>query len=256
MSASRAGCAAIVTAAGSGNRLGAGIPKALVQVGGQPMLAYAVASMALADIPTIIVTVPGDQLATFEAVVADEQLKAAAARAWPELGSPPSIEVRIVAGGASRQASVAAGLEVLAEMQRPEVILVHDAARPLTPPEMIARLADAVSEDQGAVIPGLAVADTLKCVDDDGFVTGIIERAHVRAIQTPQAFSADLLERAHAYGAARSSDEALAATDDAGLVEAMGEAVHVIDGDAAASKITTAADLAALELRLAARVRP
>lgn len=252
MSAPRAGCAAIVTAAGSGNRLGAGIPKALVEVGGQPMLAYAVASMALAGIPTIIVTAPADQLAAFEAVVADEQLQAAAARAWPALGHPPSIEVRIAAGGASRQASVAAGLEVLAEMERPDVILVHDAARPLTPPEMIARLADAVSEEQGAVIPGLAVADTLKRVDDDGFVTGIIERADLRAIQTPQAFRADLLARAHAYGAGRASDEALAATDDAGLVEAMGEAVRVIEGDAAARKITTAADLAALELRLAA----
>lgn len=257
MSAGLSSCAAVVTAAGSGTRLGAGIPKALVPLAGRPMLSYAVAGMALAGVTTIVVTAPGDSLGEFEAAVRPEELAAAAATAWPRTHiawprtTATEADVRVVAGGASRQASVSAGIAALAEVH-PRVILVHDAARPLTPPELITRLAKSVTERTPAVIPGVPVADTLKRVDASGRVAETVDRSVVRAIQTPQAFTAELLSRAHAFGAARAHDETLAATDDAGLVEAMGESVLVIKGKCTAAKITTAADLRLAEAQLAA----
>ncbi|MDD4866053.1 MAG: 2-C-methyl-D-erythritol 4-phosphate cytidylyltransferase, partial [Mycobacterium sp.] len=116
-------------------------------------------------------------------------------------------------------------------------VLVHDAARALTPPRMIARVVRALRAGRGAVVPALPLHDTIKAVDADGVVLATPERAGLRAVQTPQGFAADLLT--HAYQNAG----AAAFTDDASLVEQVGGRVRVIDGDPLAFKITTQLDL-------------
>jgi 2-C-methyl-D-erythritol 4-phosphate cytidylyltransferase len=161
------------------------------------------------------------------------------------------VPVRVVLGGSTRQASVAAGLA-----QAPpdtDIVLVHDAARPLVPPELIARVVESVRAGHRAVVPGLPVTDTLKRVLPGGSVEPVaatVERAPLRAVQTPQGFDRELLELAHAAATHRSADESTAATDDAGLVEALGEPVVVVAGDERAAKITTAHDLRVATLTL------
>ncbi|NUR80484.1 MAG: 2-C-methyl-D-erythritol 4-phosphate cytidylyltransferase [Dermatophilaceae bacterium] len=156
-----------------------------------------------------------------------------------ELGS--SLPVTVVVGGAERGDSVAAGLAVLGEAV--EIVLVHDAARCLTPVAVFDRVVTAVAGGAAAVVPGTLVVDTVKQVDADGFVVATPDRSALRAVQTPQGFRRDVLERAHAV----SSD----ATDDAGLVERLGERVLVVEGDARALKVTTPADLEAAARLLA-----
>jgi 2-C-methyl-D-erythritol 4-phosphate cytidylyltransferase len=143
--------------------------------------------------------------------------------------------VVVVAGGAERGDSVAAGLTALTEAV--SVVLVHDAARCLTPLPVFERVIAAVCAGAPAVVPGTAVIDTIKQVDEHGRVVATPERSTLRAVQTPQGFRRDVLERAHAL----SSD----ATDDAALVERLGEPVLVVDGDPRALKVTTPADLEA-----------
>ena len=116
-------------------------------------------------------------------------------------------------------------------------MLVHDAARCLTPVAVFDRVITAVAAGAVAVVPGTAVVDTIKQVDDEGLVVATPERASLRAIQTPQGFRRDVLERAHAL--------ATTATDDAGLVERLGERVLVVEGDPRAFKVTTPSDLEA-----------
>lgn len=145
-------------------------------------------------------------------------------------------EVTVVAGGAERSDSVRAGLAACPEA---ELVLVHDAARCLTPPALFASVVAALRAGAVAVVPGLPVADTLKRVDDAGRVLDTPDRSVLRAVQTPQGFSAEVLRRAHASGGD--------ATDDAGLVEALGEPVIVVPGDPLALKITTRFDLAVAE---------
>jgi 2-C-methyl-D-erythritol 4-phosphate cytidylyltransferase len=149
--------------------------------------------------------------------------------------------VDVVAGGAERTDSVAAGLAAL----RPgdEVVLVHDAARALAPPTLFSRLVREVLAGHDAVVPGLPLTDTVKKVDADGVVVATPDRAALRAIQTPQAFRREVLEHAHARAAG-------GATDDAALVEAVGGHVRVVDGDRLAFKITTPDDLAVAERHL------
>ncbi|GAA3794853.1 hypothetical protein GCM10022273_01770 [Cellulomonas soli] len=176
--------------------------------------------------------------------------------------------VRVVVGGASRQASVAAGLATLPP--EVDVVLVHDAARPFAPGDLVVRVVDAVRAGHRAVVPGLPVVDTVKQIDPlthvdaatqgdgpaeagDPAVVGWAVRATVprdtlRAVQTPQGFDRALLDRAHAAAAAHAHDEAVAASDDAGLVERLGEPVWVVPGDERAAKITTARDLVIAEL--------
>jgi len=161
------------------------------------------------------------------------------------------VALLVVAGGATRQASVAAGLAALVGDPRGDdvdVVLVHDAARPLAPPSLVARVVDAVRDGHPAVVPGVPVTDTIKRVAPHRGVTvepvlETVPRAELRAVQTPQGFARELLLRAHAQGAADAQDEALAASDDAGLVERLGEPVWVVAGDERAAKITTARDL-------------
>jgi 2-C-methyl-D-erythritol 4-phosphate cytidylyltransferase len=144
----------------------------------------------------------------------------------------------VVEGGASRAESVRCGLAVVPP--EAEVIIVHDAARPLASEELFRAVIAAVAtgEADGA-IPGLPLSDTIKVVDAARTVTATLDRSTLVAVQTPQAFSAELLRRAHAAGAE--------ATDDAALLEALGARVRVVPGDPRNLKITTPADLGTAE---------
>jgi 2-C-methyl-D-erythritol 4-phosphate cytidylyltransferase len=146
----------------------------------------------------------------------------------------------LVVGGATRSESVRCGLAAVPEAA--DVIIVHDAARPLAAPALFTAVA-AAAADTGAAICALPVSDTIKRVDD-GLVAETLDRNALVAVQTPQAFEAGLLRRAHASGAE--------ATDDAALVELLGAPVRVVPGDAGNFKITTPADLRAAEQLLAA----
>ncbi|SKG75154.1 Putative 2-C-methyl-D-erythritol 4-phosphate cytidylyltransferase [Mycobacteroides abscessus subsp. bolletii] len=167
-------------------------------------------------------------------VVGADQLERAATLVGPG--------ATVVQGGAERTDSVRAGL---AAVDAADWILVHDAARPLTPPDMIARIVAELRTGRGAVIPAVAVADTIKSIDIHGDVIGTPDRAGLRAVQTPQGFAADVLRRA--YAAAGDI-----ATDDAALVEQIGESVHVVEGDRLAFKITTTLDMTLAEAILSA----
>jgi 2-C-methyl-D-erythritol 4-phosphate cytidylyltransferase len=152
---------------------------------------------------------------------------------------------KVVVGGPTRSASVRCGLAAVPEVA--DVIIVHDAARPLAAPSLFTAVAAAAAET-GAAICALPVSDTIKRVDD-GLVTETLDRSTLVAVQTPQAFEAGLLRRAHASGTE--------ATDDAALVERLGAAVQVVPGDAGNFKITTPADLRTAEQVLgAAGARP
>ncbi len=144
----------------------------------------------------------------------------------------------VVEGGGTRAESVRLGLAAVPGSS--EVIVVHDAARPLASDALFrAVIAAVVSEGAGGAIPGVPVSDTIKVVDAGGNVTRTLDRASLVAVQTPQAFGAELLRRAHATGAE--------ATDDAALVEALGATVRVVPGDPRNLKITTPADLGTAE---------
>ncbi|MCL2455847.1 MAG: 2-C-methyl-D-erythritol 4-phosphate cytidylyltransferase [Micrococcales bacterium] len=232
--------AAILTAAGNGTRLGHLGPKAFVPVAGVPLLLRAARALlgAQADedhIDQLVVTVP-------------EGFVAHGSTLLSELSG--QVDLWVVEGGPSRQASVAAGLATLHPAV--DVVLVHDAARALAPPSLVARVIEAVRGGHGAVVPALPVVDTVKRVGPPG-ETGarpVVEtppRGELVSVQTPQGFDRSLLDRAHAAGAAGAGEEATAASDDASLVEALGEPVWVVPGDENAMKITTPADLACVE---------
>ena len=230
--------AAILTAAGSGARLGRDEPKALVDLCGRPLVVHAARRLvASGAVDLLVVTAPRER--------ADDVARLLAAEDLP-------VPVTVVEGGASRQASVAAGLAVLP--QAIDVVLIHDAARALVPPSLVARVADAVRSGHRAVVPGVPVSDTIKQVGqvsgDGAPVLATVSRERLRAVQTPQGFSRELVDRAHVAGLVRAASEATAATDDAALVEAIGVAVWLVDGAEDAFKITTRRDLAAAELAL------
>lgn len=214
-------------AAGSGDRLGPGDPKALRPLGGRSLLFHAVQRLrAVAVIETIVVAVPAG---------CEQQLR-------------DELSVLTVTGGSTRRASVRAALQALpADV---DVVLVHDAARPLAPVGLIEAVAAAVLAGAPAVVPGLPVTDTVKRIDATGLVLETPPRELLRAIQTPQGFDRTLLEQAHA----NTADEAAAITDDAGLVELLGHPVLVIPGAVDAFKITQPADFARAEALLAAEL--
>lgn len=206
--------AAVVPAAGSGSRLGGGRPKALRMLGGQTLVERAVASLRAGGAGAVVVAAPGPFVAEVRALL-------------------PGVEV--VTGGATREQSVRAALAALAEDV--DVVLVHDAARALAPPSLVARVVAAVRDGAGAVVPLLAMADTIRQVDESGHVVGTVDRARLRAVQTPQGFRRRLLDAAYAAVAAADS------TDDASLVERLGHEVQAVEGDPAAFKVTTPFDL-------------
>ena len=141
---------------------------------------------------------------------------------------------RVVTGGAERHDTVRLAL---GEIGDPEFVVVHDAARPLTPADQIRRVVAALREGLQAVVPVLPVVDTIKAVDANGVVLGTPERSGLRAVQTPQGFSTELLRRAYQRAGS------VAVTDDASLVEHLGTPVHTVAGDPLAFKVTTPLDL-------------
>jgi 2-C-methyl-D-erythritol 4-phosphate cytidylyltransferase len=223
----RGDVAVLVAAAGSGVRLGAGAPKALCLLAGEPLLAHAVRRVAAApSVGHVVIAAPAAEVNGVRALIA------AVAAAAP---------VTVVAGGPSRQASVAAALAAApAEF---EIVLVHDAARALAPAALVERVAAAVRGGWGAVVPVLPVVDTIKQVDPVGTVAGTVDRAALRVVQTPQGFRREVLIAAHAAAV----DDL---TDDAGLAEKIGVVVGTVPGDEAAMKITRPFDLRVARLLL------
>jgi 2-C-methyl-D-erythritol 4-phosphate cytidylyltransferase len=214
---------AVVPAAGSGERLAAGAPKAFVNLGGRPMLERALAGLRDSGvIDSVVVAVPPGRTDEAKLVFGGEAV--------------------IVAGGADRTESVRLALTAVGEA---DFVLVHDAARALTPPSLIARVVHALESGHTAVVPALPLTDTIKAVDANGVVLGTPERAGLRAVQTPQGFRADVLRRAYERAGAGGF------TDDASMVEQCGGQVQVVEGDPLAFKITTAMDLLLAEAVLA-----
>jgi 2-C-methyl-D-erythritol 4-phosphate cytidylyltransferase len=158
-------------------------------------------------------------------------------------------EVQVVAGGAVRRQSV--GLALASLPADVDVVLVHDAARPLAPVELVDAVAAAVRAGADAVVPALPVADTVKQVDAGSHVALTLDRSALRAVQTPQGFRREVLEAAHAAVVDGESRAGEAATDDAGLVELLGRPVLVIPGAEEAFKVTRPLDLVLAEALVA-----
>jgi 2-C-methyl-D-erythritol 4-phosphate cytidylyltransferase/2-C-methyl-D-erythritol 2,4-cyclodiphosphate synthase len=204
--------AAIIAAAGSGERFGASIPKALIQLGDRTLLEHSISALSsVAD--QIVVTAPAGY---------EDQIRALV-----------GTEITVVTGGATRSESVRLGLAAITSA---DFVLVHDAARALASRELAARVVASLRAGEVAVIPALPEVDTVKVIDAQGYVTSTPDRASLRRVQTPQGFTYAVLKSAHQ----NSAD----ATDDAVLVAEAGHKVRVIDGEERAIKITTPSDLA------------
>jgi 2-C-methyl-D-erythritol 4-phosphate cytidylyltransferase len=214
--------AVVVAAGGAGARLGDGPPKALRLLGGEPLLTHAVRRLTAANSVGLLVVAapPGHEPAIRQLV--DQAI--------------------VVTGGRERQQSVAAALAAVPPEF--EIVLVHDAARALTPPALVEQVAAAVRAGHDAVIPVLPVTDTITRVDPAGVVVTTPERSTLRAVQTPQGFRRAVLAAAHT----NAGDDV--ATDDAGLVARLGVPVHTIPGSPYAMKITTWSDLLVAEAML------
>lgn len=211
---------ALVVAAGSGTRFGGPVPKPLVELAGRPVVAVAVDSLAAGGCTAATVLIsPGMRQAFTEALA----------------GSP--IPVRLTEGGRTRQESVYRGLATLAE-QPPEVVLIHDAVRPLVPPALIGRVVAAVRGGAVAVTPALPVVDSLRREESNGS-NAIVDRTPLRRIQTPQGFDFATAWASHRLAAERGLD----ATDDVSVCEAAGHPVTLVEGAESAVKITHPADL-------------
>lgn len=207
----------IVPAAGAGTRLGAAGPKALVPVAGEPLLLHAVRRLrACPSVGPVVVAAPVDCLAEVEGLL-------------------EGLDVVVVAGGASRQDSVAAGLREVAT----DWVLVHDAARAFVPVSVVEAVIQALRDGAKAVIPVLPMADTIKGLDGT-----TVPREGLLAAQTPQGFARSVLAAAHAAPAPSLSD-------DAGLVEALGVTVQTVPGSVEAFKVTTPFDLLIAEALVA-----
>jgi 2-C-methyl-D-erythritol 4-phosphate cytidylyltransferase len=213
---------AVVPAAGSGERLAAGAPKAFVNLSGRPMLEHALDGLRNSGVvDSVVVAVPPNRTDQAKLVFGGDAV--------------------IVAGGADRTESVKLALAAVGDA---DFVLVHDAARALTPPSLIVRVVRALESGHAAVVPALPVSDTIKAVDANEVVLGTPERAGLRAVQTPQGFQTELLRRAYERAGADGF------TDDASVVEMTGTPVQVVAGDPLAFKITTPMDLLLAEALL------
>ena len=204
--------AAIIAGAGMGHRLGAQIPKALIQIQGITLLERAFISLSKV-VDEIIITAPEGYEEQFKAIVGQS--------------------AEVITGGVLRSDSIRVALKALSPSV--ESVLIHDAARALASSALAAKVLDELRSGHSAVIPVLKVIDTIKEIDRDGFVRATPDRSSLVAAQTPQGFNRQVLERAHS-----ASDDA---TDDAALVEAIGVKVKTIEGEASAFKITTKEDI-------------
>lgn len=216
--------AALVPAAGKGERLGPGAPKAIREIAGTPMLVHAVKALAASPVvDVVVVAAPSDYREDVGSLLQPQEFSA---------------EVFVVAGGESRSESVARALIALPDDV--DVVLVHDAARPLVPPEVITNVVAAVRDGHAAVVPVVPLVDTIRTVSSDASLGATVSRDSLRAVQTPQGFTRDVLQRAHAEVDAP-------VTDDAGMVERLGIAVHAVDGHEDAFKVTRPLDVVLAE---------
>jgi 2-C-methyl-D-erythritol 4-phosphate cytidylyltransferase/2-C-methyl-D-erythritol 2,4-cyclodiphosphate synthase len=204
--------AAIIAAAGSGERFGADIPKALIQLGNRTLLEHAVAALAPV-VDFIVVTSPAGYEKKIQELVGSD--------------------VTVVTGGATRSESVRKGLAAIGSA---DFVLVHDAARALATTDLARKVLQALTNGEVAVVPVLPVVDTLQNVRTDGYVSAAVDRAPLRRVQTPQGFSYSLLQEIHQVAAD--------ATDDSTLALSAGHQVKTITGEERALKITTPSDLA------------
>ena len=205
--------AAIIAGAGSGHRLGADLPKALVKLLDKTLVEHAVNSLApVAQL--IVVTAPAGFEDQFKTILGDQ--------------------VTVITGGVLRSDSIRLALNEIGSEY--EFVLVHDAARAIASTQLAKDVLAHLEKGEQAVIPALDVVDTIKEIDAKGYVRNTLERANLRTVQTPQGFSKSVLAHAH-----QSAEDA---TDDAALVEAIGVKVKVISGEERALKITNKSDLA------------
>ncbi len=204
--------AAIIAGAGMGHRLGADIPKALIQIDGVTLIERAFAALSTI-VDEIVITAPAGYEETFRAIVGES--------------------ATVITGGVLRSDSVNLALKSLSPSTK--YVLVHDAARALATSDLAQRVLNELNSGESAVIPALNVVDTIKEVDRDGYVRNTPDRSVLRAVQTPQGFAVEVLKRAH-----EASDDA---TDDAALVEALGIKVKIILGEVRAMKITNPEDI-------------
>jgi 2-C-methyl-D-erythritol 4-phosphate cytidylyltransferase / 2-C-methyl-D-erythritol 2,4-cyclodiphosphate synthase len=219
--------AAIVVAAGRGERAGGGVPKQYRDIGGEPMIR-----------PTLAAFLDHPQIDLVQPVIGagDEELYGAATAGMKNVAAP-------VSGGATRQASVRAGLEALAA-RAPDLVLIHDAARPFLTSALISR-AIAAGKASGAAVPGIVIPDTVKEIDAEAAVTATLDRGRLRIVQTPQAFAFAGILDAHRRAAAAGLESF---TDDAALAEWAGQHVSVFEGEAGNVKVTTNEDFARDEI--------
>jgi 2-C-methyl-D-erythritol 4-phosphate cytidylyltransferase len=211
--------AGVIPAAGSGERLGVKLPKALVKVGGCTLI-YRAATKLSKVVDEIVVAAP----IGYEAEIAKSLRKL-------------SVPVVVITGGRSRTESVSLALGQLTPGIR--YVLIHDAARAFAPVSLIRKVLQALQGGENAVVPALAVTDTIKIVDEHEHVQSTVIRESLRAVQTPQGFARSLIDQAHAQAHLNE----VIGTDDASLVELLGATVLIIPGDERAHKITTASDL-------------
>jgi 2-C-methyl-D-erythritol 4-phosphate cytidylyltransferase/2-C-methyl-D-erythritol 2,4-cyclodiphosphate synthase len=219
--------AAVIVAAGRGQRVGGDVPKQYRTIAGTPVVRSTLA--AFAGHAQIDVIQPVIHLA-------DQDLFSGASSGIGKLLEP-------IAGGATRQISVRSGVKALAAHE-PDLVLIHDAARPFLSADLIGR-AIAAGRQFGAAVPGVAIADTVKRIDDGAMVSETIDRSLLRTVQTPQAFAFALIAEAHCRAEAAGRDDF---TDDAALAEWAGHRVHVFAGEAGNVKLTTNEDFTQAEL--------
>ena len=229
--------AVVITAAGAGDRLGPGAPKAHRLLDGKPLFVYSLRTFAgVADIDHIIVVARADEVANVqETIASDNSLESS------------HLIIDVVAGGATRQESVSHGLAALNDDD--DLVLIHDAARALVPTDVVRSVIACLVAGEQAVIPVVPVTDTMRAFTD-GNLGPVVDRAGLVAVQTPQGFTKDIVVRAHQDFDAGSG---VAATDDASLVELLGVSIAHVDGSPDAFKVTYANDLLLAESVIADR---
>lgn len=238
---------AVITAAGAGTRLGYARPKALVELAGKPLVSHAVERfLQHPEIAGVVVTAPAEKeyFNEFQRIFDGDK------------------RVLLVEGGVSRQASVYLGLQAIPELaaqlqhqfsERNTLVLIHDAARCLTPNTVISRVIKGLKEQAKAVVPAMQVVDTLSEFMIEGtsgleFSKGSIDRAKLRAVQTPQGFHYEVIVSAHALGKEKSAEAEF--TDDASLMRLVEQRVLIVAGSEQSLKITTPLDLAVAQTLL------
>jgi len=218
--------AAVIVAAGRGHRAGGDLPKQYRHLAGEPVIR-----------PTLAAFLAHPQIAAVQPVIHPDDAKLFDAAAAGLRALPP------VHGGATRQASVRAGLEAL-DGSAPDIVLIHDAARPFLAGDLISR-AIIAGKAHGAAVPAVAVADTVKKIDEQDMVTETLDRSRLRMVQTPQAFAFGLIVEAHRRAAAAGLEDF---SDDAALAEWAGHRVNVFAGETANVKLTTDDDFTRAEI--------